>query len=53
MMDSHALATSAAKPGTVFLANRMGLFRSPDGGMRGQEYQLPEGVEGTYGLWAA
>jgi photosystem II stability/assembly factor-like uncharacterized protein len=32
MMDSHALAVSAAKPGTVFLANRMGLFRSPDRG---------------------
>lgn len=32
MMDSHALATSAAAPGTVFLANRMGLFRSDDGG---------------------
>jgi photosystem II stability/assembly factor-like uncharacterized protein len=37
MMDSHALATSSAKPGTVFLANRMGLFRSGDGGMRWQE----------------
>ncbi len=30
MMDSHALALSAAQPGTVFLANRMGLFRSDD-----------------------
>jgi photosystem II stability/assembly factor-like uncharacterized protein len=37
MMDSHALATSLAKPGTVFLANRMGLFRSSDGGARWQE----------------
>src|SRR5262245_40378901 len=34
MMDSHALAISPAKPGTVFLANRMGLFRSDDGGGR-------------------
>jgi hypothetical protein len=32
MMDSHALAVSPAAPGTVFLANRMGLFRSPDRG---------------------
>ncbi len=37
MMDSHALATSPAKPGTVFLANRMGLFRSGDGGAHWQE----------------
>jgi photosystem II stability/assembly factor-like uncharacterized protein len=37
MMDSHALAASAAKPGTVFLANRMGLFRSADGGASWQE----------------
>ncbi len=37
MMDSHALAVSPARPGTVFLANRMGLFRSSDGGARWQE----------------
>lgn len=37
MMDSHALATSPARPGAVFLANRMGLFRSDDGGRRWQE----------------
>ena len=30
MLDGHALACSAAAPGTVFLANRMGLFRSND-----------------------
>jgi photosystem II stability/assembly factor-like uncharacterized protein len=30
MMDGHALAVSAATPGTVFLAVRMGLFRSDD-----------------------
>src|SRR5438552_2694720 len=30
MLDGHALACSAAAPGTVFLANRMGLFRSAD-----------------------
>ena len=32
MMDSHALAVSSAQPGTVFLAVRMGLFRSDDRG---------------------
>jgi photosystem II stability/assembly factor-like uncharacterized protein len=32
MMDSHAMAISRARPGTVFLANRMGLFRSTDRG---------------------
>ncbi len=31
-MDTHALAVSPSLPGTVFLANRMGLFRSPDRG---------------------
>lgn len=37
MMDSHALAISPARQGTVFLANRMGLFRSDDGGGRWAE----------------
>src|SRR5262249_31090003 len=37
MMDSHALAISPARPGTVFLANRMGLFRSDDSGGRWAE----------------
>jgi photosystem II stability/assembly factor-like uncharacterized protein len=37
MMDSHALATSPARPGAVFLANRMGLFRGDDGGKRWRE----------------
>ena len=32
MMDSHSLAISPARPGTVFLANRLGLFCSPDKG---------------------
>jgi photosystem II stability/assembly factor-like uncharacterized protein len=32
MLDSHALVVSAARPGTVLLANRMGLFRSDDKG---------------------
>jgi photosystem II stability/assembly factor-like uncharacterized protein len=32
MMDSHALCVSSAQPGTVFLALRMGLFKSADRG---------------------
>ncbi|HEY3917547.1 MAG TPA: hypothetical protein VGL83_07125 [Stellaceae bacterium] len=32
MLDGHALCVSAAAPGTVFLACRMGLFRSSDRG---------------------
>ena len=32
MMDGHALCVSGAQPGTVFLAVRMGLFRSADRG---------------------
>ena len=32
MMDSHSLSVSPAQPGTVFLATRMGLFRSRDRG---------------------
>jgi photosystem II stability/assembly factor-like uncharacterized protein len=32
MMDSHALVISRARPGTLFLANRMGLFRSTNRG---------------------
>ena len=32
MLDGHALTVSAARPGTVFLAVRMGLFRSVDRG---------------------
>ena len=30
MLDGHAVCVSAAKPGTVFLAVRMGLFESAD-----------------------
>ena len=32
MLDTHALAMTSAAPGRAFLANRMGLFSSPDGG---------------------
>lgn len=37
MMDSHALTVSPARPGTLFLANRMGLFRSEDRGTHWEE----------------
>jgi photosystem II stability/assembly factor-like uncharacterized protein len=37
MMDSHALQLSPARPGMVFLANRMGLFQSGDRGAHWQE----------------
>lgn len=37
MMDSHALAISPALPGTVFLANRMGLFQGRDRGKAWRE----------------
>jgi len=37
MMDSHALQVSAAAPGTIFLANRMGLWRSKDRGAHWEE----------------
>src|SRR5262245_16231764 len=40
MMDAHAVAVSAAQPGMVFLANRMGLFCSPDRGERWQELEI-------------
>ena len=40
MMDSHALSVSAARPGTVFLATRMGLFCSLDRGMTWQEMEI-------------
>ena len=32
MLDGHAVCVSAADPGAVFLACRMGIFRSADGG---------------------
>ena len=40
MMDGHALCVSAASPGTVFLAVRMGLFRSADRGMGWQDMEV-------------
>jgi photosystem II stability/assembly factor-like uncharacterized protein len=40
MMDSHAITVSASQPGTVFLATRMGLFRSPDQGDTWSDMQV-------------
>jgi photosystem II stability/assembly factor-like uncharacterized protein len=40
MMDSHALTISAAQPGTVFLATRMGLFRSADRGQTWADMEI-------------
>lgn len=40
MLDGHALCTSAAAPGTIFLACRMGLFRSADGGERWEDIEV-------------
>jgi len=40
MMDAHAIAVSAAQPDMVFLANRMGLFCSPDRGESWRELEI-------------
>ena len=49
MLDGHALACSAAAPGTVFLANRMGLFRSNDRGQSWQDMEINRFSPLTYG----
>jgi photosystem II stability/assembly factor-like uncharacterized protein len=49
MLDGHALACSAAAPGTVFLANRMGLFRSGDKGQSWQDMEIGRFSPLTYG----
>src|SRR5258708_15238102 len=49
MLDGHALACSAATPGTVFLANRMGLFRSDDGGAHWQDIEIGRFSPVAYG----
>jgi photosystem II stability/assembly factor-like uncharacterized protein len=49
MLDGHALAVSAAAPGTVFLANRMGLFRSDDRGEHWQDMEIGRFSPLTYG----
>jgi hypothetical protein len=40
MMDSHALDVSRERPGTLFLANRMGLFRSADRGESWEDMEI-------------
>jgi photosystem II stability/assembly factor-like uncharacterized protein len=40
MMDAHAVTVSAASPGTLFLANRMGLFCSADQGASWRELEI-------------
>ncbi len=48
LMDSHALAVSSAQPGTVLLANRMGLFRSDDRGDTWRDMEIGRFSELTY-----
>ena len=40
IMDSHALAFSAARPGAPYLATRMGLFQSDDRGATWQDMDI-------------
>lgn len=40
MLDTHALAATAAAPGTAFLAVRMGLFRTDDRGASWRDMQI-------------
>src|SRR6202035_5609500 len=49
MLDGHALTTSAAAPGTVFLANRMGLFKSADRGENWEDMEVGRFSPLTYG----
>jgi len=49
MLDAHALCVSAAAPGTVVLAVRMGLFRSADRGASWQDMEVGRFSPLTYG----
>jgi photosystem II stability/assembly factor-like uncharacterized protein len=40
MMDGHALSVSGAQAGTIFLAVRMGLFRSTDRGLSWEDMEV-------------
>jgi photosystem II stability/assembly factor-like uncharacterized protein len=65
MLDAHALTVSTAAPGSVFLAVRMGLFRSNDRGTKWDDLEVARYSPLTYGrdirvsphdpntLWAA
>lgn len=49
MLDLHALVVSPTQPGTVWIANRMGLFVSKDRGDNWQEFGISRYSELTYG----
>jgi photosystem II stability/assembly factor-like uncharacterized protein len=49
MLDAHALAVSSAAPGSVFLAVRMGLFRSTDRGQSWRDMEIGRFSPLTYG----
>jgi hypothetical protein len=49
MMDTHALAVSSAQPGAVFLAVRMGLFKSADRGATWEDMEIGRFSPLTYG----
>jgi len=49
MLDGHALCVSAAQSGTVFLAVRMGLFRSADRGVTWEDIEVGRFSPLTYG----
>src|SRR5947209_5787153 len=49
MLDGHALACSAAAPGSVFLANRMGLYRSDDRGAHWADVEVGRYSPMSYG----
>jgi photosystem II stability/assembly factor-like uncharacterized protein len=49
MLDAHALLVSDAAPGSVFLAVRMGLFRSDDRGKSWQDMEVGRFSPLTYG----
>jgi photosystem II stability/assembly factor-like uncharacterized protein len=40
MLDTHALALTAARPGVAFLALRMGVFRTADGGQTWEDIEI-------------
>jgi photosystem II stability/assembly factor-like uncharacterized protein len=49
MLDGHALCVSAADPGAVYLAIRMGIFRSADGGATWRDLEIGRFAPYTYG----
>jgi photosystem II stability/assembly factor-like uncharacterized protein len=49
MLDGHAIAMTAADPGAVYLAVRMGLFRSTDAGQSWQDIEVGRFSPYTYG----